>query len=134
MVEVDYTANANKLDQKCLVIVADLSKPGLTTEIGLYLDDALIAQLLKEGYETVNFVNGEASIVITLKEISPVWFSTSNAIWAYVFSTDPAAEGGTLVKVEALISAAEKVAADTFSGVVLKTVNGDLAVTANGIY
>ena len=72
--------------------------------------------------------------MITLKEISPLWFSTNNAIWSYVFSTDPAAENGTLVKVEALVSATEKIAADAFSGVILKTVKGDLEITANGIY
>ncbi|MBR3742650.1 MAG: hypothetical protein IKN04_19715 [Clostridia bacterium] len=135
LVDVDYNATADMLDQKCLVITADLTcKPDLTTELGLYLDEALIAQLIKEGYATVKFVNGDATIVITLADIKPDWFTTTDAIWFYVFSTDPAAENGTLVKVEAQISGTEKIEANEFSGVVLKTAKGDLAVTANGIY
>lgn len=134
-VEVDYTANASKADAKTLVIVADLtSKQNLTSELGLYLDDALIAQLKNEGYTAVNFLNGDASIVIELDKISATWFSTNSAIWCYVFSTDPAAENGTLVKVEAQISGTEKVAADAFEGVTLKKATGDVEVTANGIY
>lgn len=135
MVDVDYTATADMLDQKCLVITADLNcKPDLTTELGLYLDEALIAQLIKEGYATVKFVNGDATIVITLAEIKPDWFSTTDTIWFYVFSTDPAAENGTLVKVEAQISGTEKIPADKFSGVIFKAAKEDVAVTENGIY
>ena len=135
LVDVDYDATADMLDQKCLLIKADLnSKPDLTTELGLYLDDALIAQLIKEGYETVKFVNGDATIVITLAEIKPDWFATTDTIWFYIFSTDPAAENGTLVKVEAQISGTDKIEANEFSGVVFKTEKEDVAVTANGIY
>ena len=135
MVKVDYTAAANKLDKKVLVIVADLaSAPDLTTELGLYLSEDLIKQLKKEGFTAVNFLNGDASIVIELDEIKPEWFAEGTTIWNYVFSTDPAAEGGILVKVEAQISGTEKVPADAFTGVTLKKAEGDVAVTANGVY
>ena len=135
LVAVDYTAAANKLDKKVLVIVADLtSKANLTSEIGLYLSEDLIKQLKKEGFSMVNFLNGDASIMIDLAEIKPDWFTGEDAIWNYVFSTDPAAEDGILVKVEAQISATEKVPAEAFTGVTLKKADGDVAVTENGVY
>ena len=82
----------------------------------------------------VNFLNGDASIMIDLAEIKPDWFTGEDAIWNYVFSTDPAAEDGILVKVEAQISATEKVPAEAFTGVTLKKADGDVAVTENGVY
>jgi hypothetical protein len=127
---VDYTAEGNG---KVLVITADLSKD-YTSEIGMYLDADLIAQIQKEGYTAIEYINGDADIVIDLAAITNDWFDTESAIWCYVFSTDPAAENGTLVKVEAQISGTEKVPANAFSGVTLKSANGDLAVTENGIY
>ena len=128
---VDYTAESN---DKILVITADLSKE-YTSEIGMYLNADLIAQIKAEGYTAIEYINGEADIVIELAEISDDWFDTTNAIWFYVFSTDPAAEEGTLVKVEAQISGSDKVPATEFSGVTLKQAGKeDLTVTANGIY
>ena len=129
-VYVDYTADGK---DKILVITADL-KANLTSEIGMYLDADLIAQIQKEGYTAIEYINGEADIVIELAEISDTWFDTDSAIWFYVFSTDPAAEEGTLVKVEAQISGEEKVAATAFAGVTLKAEPEDLAVTENGVY
>ena len=127
---VDYTADGNG---KILVITADLSK-NPTSEIGMYLDADLIAQIQKEGYEAIEYINGEADITITLAEINPAWFETNSAIWCYVFSTDPAAAEGTLVKVEAQISGTEKVPATAFSGVTLNKGAESLAITANGNY
>ena len=115
--DVDYTAEGNA-KSKTLVITADLAK-ATTTELGLYLDTALIDQLKGEGYDTVEFVNDKATLVITLAEINPAWFETNSAIWFYVFSTDPAVEG-TLVKVEAQISGTDKVPATSYTGVELK--------------
>jgi len=115
--DVDYTTNGNA-KTKTLVITADLAK-ATTTELGLYLDTALIDQLKAEGYDTVEFVNDKATLVITLAEINPAWFDTNSAIWFYVFSTDPAVEG-TLVKVEAQISGTDKVPATSYTGVELK--------------
>jgi DNA-directed RNA polymerase subunit RPC12/RpoP len=129
-VYVDYTADGK---DKILVITADL-KANLTSEIGMYLDADLIAQIQKEGYTAIEYINGEADIVIELAEISDTWFDTDSAIWFYVFSTDPAAEEGTLVKVEAQISGEDKVAAIAFDGVTLKAEPEDLAVTENGVY
>ncbi len=127
---VDYTANGNG---KILVITADLTaKPA--SEIGLYLDADLIAQIQKEGYTAIEYINDKADIVIELAEISSTWFDTDSAIWFYVFSTDPAAEEGTLVKVEAQISGEDKVAATAFAGVTFKAADGDVAVTENGVY
>ena len=116
-IDVDYTAEGNA-KTKTLVITADLAK-ATTTELGLYLDSALIDQLKAEGYATVEFVNDKATLVIELDEINPAWFDTNSAIWFYVFSTDPAVEG-TLVKVEAQISGTDKVPATSYTGVELK--------------
>ena len=130
--DVDYTALING---KTVEIVADLTcKPDLTTELGLYLDEALIAQLQKDHCETVTFVNGEATIIIKLADIKAEWFATEDVIMFYVFSTDPAVEEGTLVKVEAQIVGEEKIPATEFTGVTLKKVEGDVEITANGIY
>ena len=129
-VYVDYTAEDNG---QILVITADLSK-GYTSEIGMYLTADLIAQIQKEGFTAIEYINGEADIVIELADIAATWFDTNSAIWCYVFSTDPAAENGTLVKVEAQISGTDKVPATAFTGVTLKAAAGDLAVTENGIY
>ena len=65
---------------------------------------------------------------------NPAWFETNSAIWCYVFSPDPAAAEGTLVKVEAQISGTEKVPATAFSGVTLNKGAESLAITANGNY
>ena len=127
---VDYTAEGNG---KILVIKADLSKE-YTSEIGMYLDADLIAQIQKEGYTAIEYINGEADIVIELDGIASTWFDTNSAIWCYVFSTDPAAAEGTLVKVEAQISGTDKVPATAFSGVTLKKGNETIAITENGNY
>lgn len=125
-VDVDYTAAPSKADEKALVIVADLtSKQDLTSELGLYLNEKLLKQLKAEGYTTVNFINGDASIVIALDNVP--------AAECAVYSTDPAAEGGILVKVETMVKD-EKTPVDAFSGVTLKRADGDVEVTENGVY
>ena len=125
-VDVDYTAAPSKADEKALVIAADLtSKQDLTSELGLYLNEKLLKQLKAEGYTTVNFINGDASIVIALDNVP--------AAECAVYSTDPAAEGGILVKVETMVKD-EKTPVDAFSGVTLKRADGDVEVTENGVY
>ena len=131
MVNVNYTTAT---EGKILVITADQTQAGITAEKGLYVDEGLLTQWKGEGFDTVRFVNGEAVIDITLAEISKAWFTTADAIWNYVFSTDPTAENGILVKVEALVTGDTKVPAESFSGVTLKKADGDVAITANGIY
>jgi hypothetical protein len=125
-VDVDYTAAPSKADEKALVIVADLtSKQDLTSELGLYLNEKLLKQLKAEGYTTVNFINGDASIVIALDNVP--------AAECAVYSTDPGVEGGILVKVETMVKD-EKTPVDAFSGVTLKRADGDVEVTENGVY
>jgi len=131
MVNVNYTTAT---EGKILVITADQTQAGITAEKGLYVDEGLLTQWKGEGFDTVRFVNGDAVIDITLAEISKAWFTTTDAIWNYVFSTDPTAENGILVKVEALVTGDTKVPAESFSGVTLKKADGDVAITANGIY
>ena len=129
-VYVDYFSEGKG---KTLIITADLSKK-YTSEIGMYLDEEVLAQFKSEGFTSVEYINGNADIVIDLNAITPTWFETEAAIWCYVFSTDPAPAEGILVKVEAQISGTEKVPATAFSGVSLKKGNRTLNITANGNY
>ncbi len=135
--DVVYCTYTDPLDKACLVIAADLEcKPELTTELGLYLSEDLVKQLIGEGYATVSFLNGSANTVITLSDIRADWIPTKAPILAYVFSTDPDTKDGILVKVEGLISDTEKVPAGKFSGVKLVDVSGDeeMEIGENGVY
>ena len=127
---VPYTAEG---DGNILVITADLDSADYASEIGMYLDEALIEQIKSEGYAFIEYINGDADLVIELAKINADWFDTNSAIWCYVFSTDPEAEEGTLVKVEAQISNTEKVPAELFEGVTL-LLDTDLAIVENGVY
>jgi len=126
-VPYNYEGNGN-----ILVITAVLDDD-YTSEIGMYLDKELIDRIFGEGYAFIEYINGDADIVIELAKISDEWFNTNSAIWCYVFSTDPEAEEGTLVKVEAQISNTEMVPAGIFEGVVLKA-DEELPISENGIY
>jgi len=137
LVSVDYTATTSAADEKTLVIVADLSKKeelNLTSEVGMYLTPELIASIKGEGFTRINYINADASIVIELNDITADWFTTDKEIIDFVFSTDPADPEGILVKVEVLVDGSEKVPANEFTGVTLKSVDGDVDVTVNGVY
>ena len=127
---VPYTTEA---DGNTLVIIADLDSADYASEIGLYLDEALIERIMGEGYAYIKYVNADAELLIELSKISASWFTTNSAIWCYVFSTDPELAEGYLVKVEAQISNTEKVPAELFEGVTL-LLDTDLAIVENGVY
>jgi len=127
---VPYTTEA---DGNTLVIIADLDSADYASEIGLYLDEALIERIMGEGYAYIKYVNADAELLIELSKISASWFTTNSAIWCYVFSTDPELAEGFLVKVEAQISNTEKVPAELFEGVTL-LLDTDLAIVENGVY
>lgn len=115
---VDYTANAAKDNPTMVQIKADLSKKP-ASEIGLYLNTAAIMTFVREGFNTVEFINGKADLTIDLYAITPSWFDTQAPISCYVISTDPAAAEGTLVKVEALVSEDETLEAVQYTGISL---------------
>ena len=96
---VDYTAGANQADEKVIVITVD--KPA--GEATLTLDTNLIVQLFREGYNSVEFVNGKADLVISLNSITKTWFSTEKAITAYLFTTNSEPETKTALRVEGLV-------------------------------
>jgi hypothetical protein len=127
---VPYTTEA---DGNTLVIIADLDSADYASEIGLYLDEALIERIMGEGYAYIKYVNADAELLIELSKINASWFTTNSAIWCYVFSTDPELAEGYLVKVEAQISNTEKVPAELFEGVTL-LLDTDLAIVENGVY
>ena len=115
---VAYTAKPTKANSTILLIKAEPEKKN-TSEIGLYLTGELLEQLAQEGFDRVEFVNGKAYLMIELGSITAEWFDTDADVAAFVFSTDPAAAEGTLVKVEAQISDTEKLEATAFEGVTL---------------
>ncbi len=124
-VNVDYDAQAQG---KTLVITPFL-KENLTSELGLYLTESLIKEIQGQGFTVVCFLNNGADLDIDLTKVTASWFS-GEEIACFVFSTDPAAENGILVKVEGQTAAGEKIAAEAFEGIVLN----QKEITANGVY
>jgi len=118
-VYVDYTVKPYDAESKVLVITADLSKEP-ASEISLYLDTADIVQIIREGFNVIEYVNGKADLVIDLYSISTSWFETESPIQCYVFTTNPSSAEGMVMRVEAQISDTETIPAKTFSGVTLK--------------
>jgi hypothetical protein len=134
MVSVDYNSYAEPADPTTLVIEADLTnRTGRPTEIGMYLDRDLVTQWSQNGYTAVKYVNGNAVLFVSLANYNDAWFATDEQIMYRVFSTDPAAVGGVLVKVEAQLMSTAKIEANTITGVVLKGVS-DIVVSQNGVY
>ena len=129
--DVEYEANTNQEDETILVIVADTSDESLTSEKGLYINAELLERFADEGFEKINFVNGETGVIIDLAEITNSAFPTDEKVDTYIVSTDPAIEGEKGVKLEALLEGGDRIAADTISGVFLKTEDGDVEITAN---
>ena len=95
----------------------------------LYLESSIIAQLYREGYQQVSFLNGDVELTISVTKISKNWFAKSEAITGYIFQTEANPVGGTLVVISAL-TATEIIPASQFDGV---TLNGN-DITRNGIY
>ena len=82
----------------------------------LILENSLIMQLIREGYDRVELVNGKTTdAVIELYQISTSWFSTNEPIASYLFTF--ASEGQ--VTVEAL-AGANRVTANSYTGVTVK--------------
>ncbi len=112
---VNYKAGRPKEDATLLTLRVE--KPNGTAT--LILDGSLIMQLIREGYDRVEFVNGKADLLIPLKAIQNSWFVTDGPISAYLFSTNPDADFETTLRVEAQVGN-EKVATEQYSGLELK--------------
>lgn len=81
---VSYTAGIKQSNKK--VILITVKKPaGKAT---MALDISLITQLYREGFSSVEFVNGKADLVIPLNSISKSWFGMQEAVISYLFTTD----------------------------------------------
>ena len=129
---VPYTAEADAENEKLLVITADLSDENLTSEKGLYLSEETIAKMQENGFEAVEFVNGDAVIVIDLAKLDTVEFEEEVADpKTLVFSTDPT-ENGTMIMVEA--DGEEQIPAKRFDCVTFKAEKEDLRIVQNGLY
>ena len=101
----------------------------------MYLTKDLIAQIQKEGFEKIAYVNGEAKLTFALKDLSDRLFKADSAIVEYVITLDPEAEGGCLVKLEATLQNGDKVEAEQFKAMTLDFGNNQgIQVTTNGVY
>jgi len=132
---VDYDAYADVQDASTVVIeVAQDTRAGKVTEIGLYLDKQLVETLQGEKYTTLRYINGKAILNITLANLNDAWFTTDEDINFRVFTTDPNAAGGVMVKVEAeLVSGNVIQPTSNITGVILKGAS-DIQVAQNGVY
>ena len=132
---VDYDAYRDVQDANTVIIeVAQDTRSGKPTEISLYMDGDLQTTLRNEGYTTVRFINGAAILNIALANVNDAWFTTDEDINFRVFTTDPNAAGGTMVKVEAELASGSMVQPTaTLTGLVLKGAT-DILVSQNGVY
>ena len=110
---LSYTAGKKQADDKVMVITVEKS----AGEATLTLDTSLIVQLFREDCNSVEFVNGKADLVIPLNSITKTWFSTEEAVTAYLFTTNPEAE--TAIRVEGLTNSG-KIEASQDTGLALK--------------
>jgi hypothetical protein len=132
---VDYDAYRDVQDANTVIIeVAQDTRSGKPTEISLYMDGDLQTTLRNEGYTTVRFINGAAILNIALANVNDAWFTTDEDINFRVFTTDPNAAGGTMVKVEAELASGSMIQPTaTLTGLVLKGAT-DILVSQNGVY
>ena len=106
-----YQASPAKNDGKTIVLKLDKAADAAV----LTLENSLIAQIIREGYDKVEIVKDDFDAVVELNKISRSWFSASGAIENYMFTLVKKGD----CKVEAKIAGAI-VAADTFDGVTVK--------------
>ena len=132
---VDYDAYADVQDASTVVIeVAQDTRAGKVTEIGLYLDKGLVKTLQDEGYTSLRYINGKAILNIALGNLEDAWFTTDEDINFRVFTTDPNAAGGVMVKVEAELASGTVIQpTSNITGVTLKGAS-DIQVSQNGVY
>ena len=136
--KVEYDAYRDVQDPNTVIIeVAQETRTGLATEIGLYMNDELEEKIRNDGFTSVRFINGKAVLNIALANVNDAWFTTNDDISFRVFTTDPNASGGVLVKVEAELAneTHEKIrATNTLTGLSLKGATEDIPVIQNGVY
>lgn len=132
---VDYDAYRDVQNANTVIIeVAQDTRTGKPTEISLYMDADLKNNLIGEGYSAIRYINGDAVLTITLANVDDAWFTTDENINFRVFTTDPKAAGGTMVKVEAELASGSMVQPSAnLTGIVLKGAS-DIQVTQNGVY
>jgi len=134
---VDYVAYSDAQNASTVVIEVDQdSRVGRVSEIGLYIDKSLEDDLRNKGYTAIRYINGKAILTINLNNVNDAWFNTDEAISYRVFTTDPNAAGGVMVKVEAELATAESAKiqpSNTLTGIILKGAS-DINVAENGVY
>lgn len=133
----DYFAYSDAQDASTVVIEVDQdARAGRVSEIGLYMDQTLENDLRSKGYSTVRYINGKAILTISLANVNDAWFNTDEAISYRVFTTEPNAAGGVMVKVEAELATQETTRiqpSNTLTGLTLKGAT-DILVAQNGVY
>ena len=132
---VDYDAYRDTQDANTIVIEVEQSnRTSKPTEIGLYLDGDTVNTLKGSGYSYIKYINGKAILNISLANVNDAWFTTDETINFRVFTTDPNAAGGVMVKVEAELATGSNIQpSNSITGVVLKGAT-DILVAQNGVY
>ena len=77
----DYKAAPDQADGRIMTLKLNKAEK----EITLFLENALIMQLIRESFSQVEVVNGKADVTIDLYQIKPAWFSTNERIDCYRF-------------------------------------------------
>ena len=106
-----YQAVPSKNDEKTIVLKLDQAADAAV----LTLENSLIPQIIREGYNKVEIVKGDFDAVVELNKISRSWFAEKGVVEYYAFTMAKDGE----CKAEAKIAGAI-VAADTFDGVTVK--------------
>ena len=106
-----YEAATDGSDEKTVV----LSLEEAAGKAELVLENALIMQIIREGYKAVKVVNGKITMTVDLYQVTPSWFSTDARIDSYHFTVD--SEANLTVQAEAN---GEKLTAESYSGVTAK--------------
>ncbi len=106
-----YVAAADAADEKTIVLTLDKD----AEKVELTLKNALIMQIIREGYTAVRVVNGKIEMTVDLYKITPSWFTTEAKIESYHFAVDSEAN----VTVQATADG-ERLTAEDFAGVTVK--------------
>ena len=106
-----YKAAKSKTDDKIIVLTLDKAAEAAV----LTLENSLIVQIIREGFDRVEVKKGDFDAVVELNKISRSWFPVNEAINAYIFTL--VKEGDCQVEAQ---TASGLVPADTFDGVTVQ--------------
>ena len=132
---VDYFALCTEQEKNTLIIRALVeNKAGWVSEIGMYLNQELIDSFRQEGFDKITYENENAAITVALDDLKPELYETDGKISEYAVILDPKAEGGCLVRLEAILNDASRIEAKVFPAMQLDWNEQKTEISAAGIY